>query len=103
MALQQISERAFLEVELARLNATQKHGPLKPGADRWMRLLGEEWEEVQDELALMQVSVDGLDETNNREIQADCRKATIAELAQLAQLCIGVIELLQAEEAIHGS
>lgn len=89
-----LSFSGITEVAKARTEADAKHGPLKPGADRWMRLLGEEWQEVQDELAFMLCP----------EVDAGIvRERAIAELAQLAQLAIGVIELLQAEEATHGS
>lgn len=94
MPLSFISSVALLEVELARRGAIHKHGPLKPGADRWMRLLGEEYREVNDELVVLRLE----DQTD----RVETRTRAIAELAQLAQLAIGVIELLQAEEATHG-
>ena len=55
-----LSTIALIEVQQARYDAVMKHGPLKPGADRWMRLLGEEWEEVQDEFALLMQVLQGL-------------------------------------------
>lgn len=77
---------AVATVAMARSYAVDKHGPLKPGADRWIRLIGEEWEEAQDELACLGMAP-----------MAGVRDRAIAELAQLAQLCIGVIELLQED------
>lgn len=92
---QEFTDQSMWMVVYARQEALAKHGPLKPGADRWMRLLGEEWQEVQDELAMTLL-------VTHPEGAALYRKQAIAELAQLAQLAIGVIELLQAEEATHG-
>lgn len=74
--------------------AIYQHGPLKPGADRWLRLLAEEWQEVEDELHILNIRAQF-----SPSMVSEARRRTIAELAQLAQLAIGVIELLQAEEA----
>lgn len=69
---------------IARSEALAKHGELKPGPKRWLRLIAEEWWEAQVELHTL----------GNVQEESDKREA-IVELAQLAQLCIGVIELIQ--------
>lgn len=70
--------------------ALNQHGPLKPGPERWSRLLQEEMQEVEDEFSL--VNCPGPEYAETRQ---EARARAIVELAQLAQLAIGVIELLQ--------
>lgn len=91
--------KALAEVVIARAESIAKHGPLKPGADRWACLISEEYREVCDELIFLGDPFPFIPP----EATAAARVRAINELAQLAQLCIGVIELLQAEEATHGS
>lgn len=81
---------AMMKVINERRKALDKHGPLKPGPDRWCRVLQEEMEEVADEL--LTTCIPGSDYADARKEAAD---RAIIELAQLAQLAIGVIELLQ--------
>lgn len=76
---------AMLKVIDERRRALLKHGPLKPGPDRWCRVLQEELEEVADELLTLFTMPD----------DEEIRQRAIIELAQLAQLAIGTIELLQ--------
>lgn len=82
---------AIMEVVRERCRAMDVHGPLKPGYDRWSRLLAEEWQEVEDELQTLQQPL----WDNDKE---DAKQRLKEELAQLAQLAIGMIEILQQEE-----
>lgn len=75
-------------VRQERNRALSQHGPLKAGPVRWERLISEEYQEVCDELATLAHFG-----SNAPPIS---RQAAVAELAQLAQLCIGIIELIQA-------
>lgn len=97
-----LGDAALFEVVRARQDAVRKHGVLKPGADRWMRLLGEEWEEVQDELMSLHQLGSYAKVPGGDGYKSNVRKRAIAELAQLSQLAIGVIEQLQQEEANVG-
>ncbi len=90
-----VTMTALHEVLLARAEAEDRHGPLRPGVDRWHRLIEEEWQEVQDEFALLRHTAG-----TPRLFEPEIRERTIKELAQLAQLAIGAIELLQ-EEKVH--
>lgn len=91
-----MSTVALHQVAIARMEALDKYGPLKPGADRWSRLIAEEWQEVEDELRTLYVLADHGEEPVQAE-ELQYRDRAINELAQLAQLCIGAIELLQQE------
>jgi hypothetical protein len=91
-----IKDAALAEVEAARASAYRKHGALKMGADRWMRLISEEYEEVCDELVCLHPVTGNIARTAKE--YRDIHKRAISELAQLSQLCIGVIELLQQEK-----
>lgn len=75
--------RALARVQLERGRAVALHGELKGGPVRWERLISEEYQEVMDELATLSLSPIG-------------QEKAIIELAQLAQLAMGVIELIQA-------
>lgn len=85
-------DTAIDEVIKARKEAVAKHGELKSGPMRWCRLLGEEyWESIAELEALIEARTQYPTKTEH-----DATKLrAIAELAQLAQLCIGVIELIQ--------
>lgn len=85
---------ALEQVRAERSRALAQHGPLKPGPARWSRLMAEEWQEVEDELAILELLATGLT-TWDREDMAAAKVRTVEELGQLAQLCIGVIELIQ--------
>lgn len=85
-------DRAVNTVLGERAKALEKHGPLKTGTARHWRLLKEEYLEVEVELV-------GLMLSQSTRAAMDRVHHGIIELAQLAQLCIGIIEILQAEEA----
>lgn len=74
----------------ARIQAMQKHGKLKWGVERWRRVIEEEWQEVQDDLA----SFDALLTADNADTLplVSAGANLIMECAQLAQLLIGVME-----------
>lgn len=83
---------AIHKVRRARMEAVQKHGELKPGPERWSRLLAEEWQEVEDELRTLSSLRSGMlwgEDGHQAKMRA------MEELAQLAQLAIGIIELIQ--------
>lgn len=83
--------QALARVQLERGRAVALHGPLKSGPGRWERLISEEYQEVMDELAVIGcLRKDGPQFTHDTAVEC-----AISELAQLAQLCMGVIELLQ--------
>lgn len=86
--------KAMEVVMVERHRALEKHGALRRGPLRWIRLLAEEWQEINDELSTMAFGDKSL------PAYADARNRAKIELAQLAQLCIGVIELIQQEEEI---
>lgn len=92
MNLAAIDRNSMLEVLAARYEAISKHGPLKAGPVRWSRLLQEEMREVEDEFAVLSLCI------ADRTIWPVCdthKRLAVKELAQLAQLCIGIIELIQ--------
>lgn len=78
--------QALSMVQWERARAIVLHGPLKSGVGRWERLISEEYQEVMDELATVQ-----------HFNTAEKRVRAMNELAQLSQLCMGIIELL-----LHG-
>lgn len=81
------ADLAYKLVLLARAEAIRKHGELKPGPVRWERLIGEEYREVCDELAVLDIPV-------LRGEQRDDEDRAITELSHLAQLCMGAMELI---------
>lgn len=89
-----LSDSALLVIKTERNRAIIQHGPLKPGPQRWVRLLAEEWEEAQDELMTLDALLHSPKGATISELQ-QIRGRAIAELAQLAQLAIGIIEHLQ--------
>lgn len=93
-----LSETALLVVRAEHNRAVLTHGPLKPGLERWIRLLSEEWEEATDELSLLHALILHNPEQPPAILSAiqQAKSTAVAELAQVAQLAIGIIELIQA-------
>lgn len=77
----------------ARKEAEAKHGKLRLGPERWSRLLVEEFDEALDELQLLTAIECGAQHTDTQRIEIIER--AICELAQLTQLSMGCITLLQ--------
>lgn len=92
-SIRMAADSPLWEVLDAKLHADHTHGNLKPGPARWSRLITEEYQEVMDELATLQ----GMDISDPNWV--DTKQRAVEELAQLAQLCIGAIELIQQGKA----
>lgn len=88
-------------VRLARRDAVAKHGPLtlrdESGFSRWSSHVQEEATEVADELMTLHAWRSGAAALESRDAYIETVERAINELAQLAQLAMGMIDILAQE------